>query len=85
MKGEIAHRKGKIMSGKFPKKATEHFIMLLKSLASNANNHDLENPFVSEASASIASRPYGRFGRVKKKRTHVIIKCKEKKIKREKV
>lgn len=80
MKGEIPHRKGKgIMSGRFPKKATQNFIRLLKSLSANANHNGLENPILVEAVANIGSRPYGKFGRVRKKRTHVKIKVKEKK------
>jgi len=80
MKGEIPHRKGKgIMSGRFPKKATQNFIRLLKSLSANANHNGLENPILVEAIANIGSRPYGKFGRVRKKRTHVKIKVKEKK------
>lgn len=80
MKGEIPHRKGKgIMSGRFPKKATQNFIRLLKSLLANANHNGLENPILVEAIANIGSRPYGKFGRVRKKRTHVKIKVKEEK------
>ncbi len=80
MKGEIPHRKGKgMMSGRFPKKATQNFIKLLKSLLANANHNGLEDPIIVEAIANIGSRPYGRFGRVRKKRTHVKIKVKEKK------
>ena len=84
MKGEIPHRKGKIMSGRYPKKASEYFIKLLKSLSSNANINDLNNPVIAEAVANIGARPFGRFGRVRKKRTHVTIKVKEKKIKEKK-
>jgi len=81
MKGEIPHRKGKgIMSGRYPKKATEHFIKLLKALSANANTNGLDNPVIVEAVANIASRPFGKFGRVRKKRTHVKIKCIEKKL-----
>ncbi len=81
MKGEIPHQKGKgISSGRYPKKAVEHFINLLKSLQANANVNGLEEPRIVEAIANLASRPYGKFGRVKKKRTHVRIKVKEKKL-----
>ena len=81
MKGEIPHRKGKgMMSGRYPKKATEHFIKLLKALSANANTNGLENPVIVEAVANMASRPFGKFGRVRKKRTHVKIKCIEKKL-----
>lgn len=79
MKGEIPHRKGRIMSGRYPKKATEHFIKLLKSLLANSNANGLDNPVITDAVANLASRPFGRFGRVRKKRTHVSIKVKEKK------
>jgi large subunit ribosomal protein L22 len=81
MKGEIPHRKGKgIMSGRYPKKASEYFIKLLKSLQANANTNELDNPIIVEAVANIGSRPYGRFGRIRRKRTHVKIKAKEKKL-----
>ena len=80
MKGEIPHRKG-MMSGRYPKKTAEHFIKLLKELSANANVNGLENTIISEAIANIASRPYSRFGRVRKKRTHVKIIVKEKIIK----
>ena len=80
MKGEIPHRKGKgMMSGRFPKKAAQNFIRLLKSLSANTDHNGLENPIITEASANIGSRPYGKFGRVRRKRTHVKIKVKEKK------
>ncbi len=79
MIGEIPHRKGKIMSGRFPKKAAQHFLVLLKSLASNADMNELNEPVITEASANTGSRPYGRFGRIRRKRTHIKIKAKEKK------
>lgn len=83
MKGEIPHRKGKkMMSGRFPKKAAEHFIKMLKTLSSNASVNEIENPIIIEAIANIGSRPYGRFGRIRRKRTHVKIKAKEKKEKK---
>ncbi len=79
MKGEIPHQKGKgMMSGRFPKKAAKNFIALLKSLAANANEGSLDEPIIVEAMANMAARPYGRFGRTQKKRTHVKIIAKEK-------
>ena len=79
MKGEIPHQKGKgISSGGYPKKAAEYFIKLLKSLQANANVNGLEEPVIVEAIANLASRPFGKFGRVRKKRTHVQIKVKDK-------
>ena len=74
MKGEIPHRKGKgMMSGRFPKKASEHFIKLLKSASANAISNNIENPVVIEAIANIGSRPHGRFGNIRRKRTHIKI------------
>ena len=80
MKGEIPHRKGKMMSGRYPQKAVGHFIELLKSLESNASVNELNEPVITEAIANLAQRPYGRFGKTKKKRTHIKIVAKEKKI-----
>ena len=77
MKGELPHRKGKIMSGGYPKKASEYFIGLLKSLQGNANANGLSEPIITEAFANIASRPYGGHGRVRKKRSHGIIKARQ--------
>ncbi len=78
MKGEIPHRKGKgIASGRFPKKAAKHFVILLKSLAANANEGNLDEPIITEAIANMAERPYGRFG-TQKKRTHIKIIAKDK-------
>jgi len=83
IKGGYAHKKGlgKIASGsgKYPKQATEQFIKLLKSLKGNANNHELEGPVIAEAIANIGSRPLGKFGRWKRKRTHVTIVARNKK------
>ena len=79
MKGEIPHRKGKgISSGRFPKKAAKNFIILLKSLAANANEGNLDEPIIVEAIANMAARPHGRFGRTQKKRTHIKIIAKNK-------
>lgn len=74
MKGEIAHKKG-IMSGRFPKKASKHFISLLQSLYANANYFEIEGPIVSGAIANSGSRVYGSFG-IKRKRTHLLLKAK---------
>jgi len=80
MKGEIPHRKGKIMAGRYPIYAVEHFIKLLKSLSANANMNELEEPIITEAVANKASQPYGRSGAIKRKRTHIKIKVMEKKL-----
>ena len=78
MKGEIPHRKGEgMMSGRWPQKATESFIKLLKSLSANADYVSLENPVIVEVVPNMGARPYGRFGAVRRKRTHVLIRAKE--------
>jgi ribosomal protein L22 len=85
MKGEYSHRKGKGMSGgAYPQRASQHFIVLLKSLAGNANNHEILEPVIVEASANWAPAPRGRFGRVRRKRTHITLKAIEMKIKEDK-
>ncbi len=75
MKGEIPHRKGKIMSGRYPIKAIKEFSRLLKNLKSNAvyHNVELEKTRIS-CKANVASRPQKRFGRSRFKRSHVEIK-----------
>ena len=84
MKGEYSHQKGKGMSGgSFPQKASKHFVVLLKSLAGNADNHEINEPIITEAIANWAQAPKGRFGRVRRKRTHITLKAVEMKIKEE--
>ncbi len=73
MRGEIPHRKGKIMSGRFPKKTAEHFITLLKALAANASVNGIDDPVIAEAVANIGNRPFGKFGAVRRKRAHIKI------------
>ncbi|MCK5043661.1 hypothetical protein KAR52_01500 [Candidatus Pacearchaeota archaeon] len=81
MKGEIPHRKGKgMMSGRYPEKPTKQFIELLKSLLKNSNANGLIDPVIVEAIANIGSRPFGKFGRVRKKRTNLTIKAKNAKL-----
>jgi len=78
MKGEIPHRKG-MMSGRYPKSAAQHFIKLLKTLKGNVTVNGLdEDVKISEAIANIGERPYGRFGFHRKKRSHVLLKVKQK-------
>ena len=79
MKGEIPHRKGKgIMAGRYMTKPVGYFIKMLKNLQANANVRGIEEAVIVEAVPNRASRPYGRFGRVKRKRTHIFIKVMEK-------
>lgn len=72
MKGEIPHRRGKIMSGRFPVRAAKDFLILLKSLKSNANYHDVEEPVVTLAVCNKGETRYGRAG-TQKKRSNVSI------------
>lgn len=77
MKGELPHRKGKIMSGRYPIKASQQFIKLLKQLAANAIVNEIEvEKGTIECKADKASRPYRRFGNTRFKRTHVMLKLK---------
>ena len=83
MKGEIPHRRGPggrgSGSGRYPKNASKSFIILLKSLMANAINHEVDDPVITEAVANIAQRPFARGGK-RRKRTHVTIKAREKKV-----
>ncbi len=78
MKGEIPHRKGNIMSGRYPVKAANQFIMLLKNLIANADQNELQNPIVKEAIANKGQLPYAKGGRWRRKRSHVFLTAKEK-------
>ena len=79
MKGEVPHRKGKgMMSGRYMTKPVGYFIKMLKALKANANVNGIEEPIIVESIPNRASRPYGRFGRIKRKRTHIHIKVMEK-------
>lgn len=79
MKGEIPHRKGKgMMAGRYMTKPVGFFIKMLKNLKANANVRGIEEAVIVEAVPNRASRPYGRFGRIKRKRTHIHIKVMEK-------
>ncbi len=79
MKGEIPHRKGKgIMAGRYPRNAAEHFIQLLKTLKGNSNVNGIEEPIIVEAVANLGERPFGKYGAVRRKRTHIRIVAKNK-------
>jgi ribosomal protein L22 len=85
MKGEYSHRKGRGMSGgAYPQRASKQFIVLLKSLAGNAENHEINEPIIVEAFANWAPAPKGKFGRIRRKRTHVTLRAVEMKIKEKK-
>ena len=84
MKGEIPHRKGKMMSGRFPVKASKYFIKILKQLEGNSNQNNIDEPIIKLAVANKAQKPYGRFGKHQKKRSHIKLVVIEKKILKEK-
>jgi len=77
-KGEIPHRKGKIMSGRYPINVSKLFIPILKTLKGNVlvNQMDLDKTRIYFGSACYASRPSkkggGRF-----KRANLVLKAKE--------
>ena len=82
---EVAHQKGRGIAGaKFPKKASEEMINIVKQLKANAVVNGVENPVIVIAKADKASRPFRRAGR-RAKRTHVYLEARDKsKLKKEK-
>jgi ribosomal protein L22 len=80
MKGEIPHRKGRIMSGRFPERAAADVLILVKSLKSNAAQHDIEVPVITEAVPNKAQRPFAKGGRARRKATHITLVATEKKL-----
>ena len=78
---DIAHRKGKIAAGKFPEKASQHFLKLIESAEKNAQNKNLDttNLLIKHICAHKASTPwhFGRYRRRKMKRTHLEIVVEE--------
>ena len=66
------------MSGaKYPKKACEAIIPLIKQVEANAVIAEIENPIIVLAISNRATRPYRRAGR-KAKRTHMYLEVKDK-------
>lgn len=78
--GEIPHRKGRIMSGRYPVKTAKQVISILKALKGNVivNGMDLDKTRITLASANWASLP-AKKGGARFKRSHVLIKAEEKK------
>jgi ribosomal protein L22 len=77
-KGEVPHRKGAMMSGRYPVNASKIFITMLKGLKGNilVNGMDLEKTRIVSGVSNWASRPAKRSGG-KSKRTHVTLIAKE--------
>jgi len=78
MRGEIPHRRGNIMSGRYPVNASKVFIKLLKTLNANCSVNGLENPRITVAIANDASRPFKRGGSMRFKRTNVYLEARDK-------
>ncbi len=78
MKGEIPHRKGKMMSGRYPVNASKVFIGLLKTLNGNCSVNGIDNPVITLAVPNDASRPFKRGGSMRFKRTNVYLEAREK-------
>lgn len=78
MKGEIPHRHGNIMAGRYPVATATEIIGLLKTLRGNCVVHglSLDKARITYASPSWAVRPQRRGGRLGK-RTHILIKARE--------
>ena len=77
-KGEIPHRKGEIMSGRYPVAAAKIFIPLLKNLKGAVlyNGMDITITKIFSAYTNFASRPQRRGG-MKGKRASVTIEARE--------
>jgi ribosomal protein L22 len=73
-KGEIPHRKGKIMSGRYPINASKIFIAMLKALKGNilVNGLDLEKTRIVSVVSNWASRPRRANGKAKRAHVEVI-------------
>lgn len=76
MRGEIPHRRGPMMSGRYPINTAKVFINVLKSLAGNASVNGIRNPVITISSASWAARPK-RKGGMRFKRTHLYMEVRE--------
>lgn len=76
--GEIPHRHGDMMSGRYPINASKVMITVLKGLRGNiiSNGLDVEKAKIYFASATWGSRP-AKKGGMRFKRVHLILKARE--------
>jgi large subunit ribosomal protein L22 len=77
-RAEVPHKKG--IPARYPVNASQFFIKLLKSLAANASQKNMNLEIVRiHGNANLASRGHkpGRIGRRKFKRTHVLLVAEE--------
>ncbi|HLC72080.1 MAG TPA: 50S ribosomal protein L22 [Candidatus Nanoarchaeia archaeon] len=74
-KMSVAHKPGRIAAGRYPMKASKHFLALLNSVESNAEDKglDKERLYIQLIMANKASRGYraGRIRGIKARNTHV--------------
>jgi len=77
MKGEVPHKRN-MLSGRYPIKASEEFIRMLKGLRANALQNGIINPIITEGISNLASRPFRRFGSQRFKRSHVYLEVRGK-------
>ncbi|MEK6899420.1 MAG: hypothetical protein AABW79_04975 [Nanoarchaeota archaeon] len=77
-KGEIPHRKGKMMSGRYPITAAKNFILVLRALKGNVlvNGMDAEKARITISNPSWDSRPMRRGG-VHAKRVNLLMEARE--------
>jgi ribosomal protein uL22 len=76
----LSHQKGKVGSGRYPMKACEHFLKVLKSAKANANNKNLNVDNLIIKGACVQKAPdvahYGRHsGRIVKQAHLEIVLC----------
>ncbi|PLW80263.1 50S ribosomal protein L22 [Candidatus Woesearchaeota archaeon] len=78
---DMGHKPGDMGPGRYPQKASEELLALIKSVEANASSKGLsvDNLVISHLVAQKASRPwhYGRQRRRQMKRTHIEIMVKE--------
>ncbi len=77
-KGEIPHRKGPMMSGRYPITAAGEFITTLRALRGNilVNGLELDKAVITTSNPSWASRPMRRGG-THGKRVNLLIEARE--------
>lgn len=74
---EVAHKKGKkTAGGRFPVRAAQAVITVVKQLKANSLAVGIDNPIIFIAKADRASRPYRREGK-RAKRAHLYLESRE--------
>lgn len=83
IKGEIPHRKG-MMSGRYPEKASEYFIKMIRNVVANASvkGMNIENLELHGMANKGTTFHHGGRRRGEAKRTHVTITARERNAKK---